>query len=161
MPLLFLMDHVFGLVNSFGDLDGTGTATRAFKMVLAGPYAIGCVENGQTGLKPIVATVRQKSKGLNNGGRTKKIRRIFQYGAGGKTGCAEDAIGGIVKGHSFFLALKSLPGSGRHIIDQKWADGSITFEKRSSDPPSGPVEQGDGAAVQSLSCRPLFQPHRG
>ncbi len=91
----------------------------------------------------------------------KKIRRSFQYGAGGKTGCAEDAIGGIVKGHSFFLALKSLPGRGRNVIDQKGADGIDSVRKTLFDPPSGPVEQGGAAEVQWLSCRPLFQPHRG
>lgn len=39
-------DHILGFVNSFGDLDGTGTALGAFKMVSAGPCTRRGVQNG-------------------------------------------------------------------------------------------------------------------
>jgi len=64
LPVLF--NHLFGLIDSFGDQDRPWTTLGAFEVVPAGPDAIRVIKYRQAFLESPVARIRQKAVGLGD-----------------------------------------------------------------------------------------------
>jgi hypothetical protein len=67
LPIRF--NHLFGLIDSFGDQDRPWTTLGAFEVVAAGPDAVRLIQYRQAFLESPVARVRQKAVGLGDGCR--------------------------------------------------------------------------------------------
>ena len=68
--LAVLFNHFLGLVYSLGDQDRPWTALGAFEVVPARPDAIRVIYCRQAFLKSLIAGVRQKAVGLDDGSRS-------------------------------------------------------------------------------------------
>ena len=127
--LAILGNHPFGLINPLRDLDPSRAGPGTFKMVLAGPHAIGLIQYGKAVFKTVIPGIGQEPEGLGNVCRAQKSRVFSQYGAGGKTGRAQDTIGCVIKGHAFFLGLNPFLFRYRLIINKKGLYGAIFLKK--------------------------------
>ena len=94
LPVIF--DHFFCLVDSFGHFNVPGAGLGAFKMILAGPGPIRVIQFRQPVFKALVPGIGDKAKPLNQGGGSEEIFIPIINRTGRKTGCTQDAIGGIV-----------------------------------------------------------------
>jgi hypothetical protein len=71
-------DHLLGLVDAFGDQDGSRTGLGTFKVVFAGPYAVGIVQNCQSRFETVVAGIGQEAIRLADGGRPQEVGIFFE-----------------------------------------------------------------------------------
>ena len=116
--LLISLDLPLGFIDEFGDFNPAGTGPGALEMVLAGPDPVGVVQFRQARLKSLVPAVLVEAGGLDYGGRPQKPGVFRRDGAGGKTGGAEDAVGGIIKGLAVPGRLNPFFFSHGFMIDQ-------------------------------------------